>query len=201
MKPTDILSNEHRVIEQVLDCLDKMVTNSTEQQRLEEQPARQAIDFFRNFADRCHHGKEEAHLFPAMEAKGLSRDGGPTGVMLAEHDQGRQHVGAMEAAIDAASHGDEGALKEFTENAQQFTQLLRDHIEKEDRCLFAMATQALSDQEQCDLLMLFDQVDNEELGTGTHAKYLELADALSTRYGVERRPMSHGSGPCSCGRQ
>lgn len=25
MKPTEILSSEHRVIEQVLDCLDKMI--------------------------------------------------------------------------------------------------------------------------------------------------------------------------------
>jgi hemerythrin-like domain-containing protein len=201
MKPTDILSNEHRVIEQVLDCLDKMVTNSIEQQRLEEEPARQAIDFFRNFADRCHHGKEEAHLFPAMEAKGYSRVDGPTGVMLAEHDQGRQHVRAMDAAVAAASQGDAGALHVFTENALQFSQLLRDHIDKEDRCLFTMATQALSDQEQCDLLMMFDQVDSEEFGTATHAKYLKLADDLSARYEVARRPMSHGSGPCSCGRQ
>ena len=201
MKPTDILSNEHRVIEQVLDCLDKMVTRSIERQQLEEEPARQAVDFFRNFADRCHHGKEEAHLFPAMEAKGYSRDGGPTGVMLAEHDQGRQHVRAMDAAIDGASQGDGGALKEFAENAQQFAQLLRDHIEKEDRCLFTMATQALSDQEQCDLLMMFDQVDSEEFGTDTRTKYLDLADELSARYDVKRRPMSHGSGPCSCGRQ
>ena len=201
MKPTDILSNEHRVIEQVLDCLDKMVTRSAEQQKLEELPAKQAVDFFRNFADRCHHGKEEAHLFPTMEAKGFSRDDGPTGVMLAEHEQGRQHVRAMDAAIEAASQGDPGALKNFTENAQQFSQLLRGHIEKEDHCLFTMATQALSDQEQCDLLMIFDQVDSEEFGTATHAKYLQMADDLSAHYGVERRPMTHGSGPCSCGRQ
>ena len=32
------------------------------------------------------------------------------------------------------------------------------------------------------------------------SKYLDLADELSSRYGVKRRPMSHGSGPCSCGR-
>ncbi len=201
MKPTDILSNEHRVIEQVLDCLDRMADNAAKQQQLDAEPAMQAVDFFRNFADRCHHGKEEAHLFPAMEAKGFSRDDGPTGAMLAEHEQGRQRVRAMEAAIEAATQGDTGALKEFTKNAQQFSQLLRGHIEKEDRCLFTMASQALSDQEQCDLLMKFDQVDSEEFGSTTHAKYLKMADDLSARYQVERRPMMHGSGPCSCGRQ
>lgn len=202
MKPTDILSNEHRVIEQVLDCLVKIASRAIEDRKLEKEPAQMAIDFFRNFADRCHHGKEEAHLFPAMEAKGLPREGGPTGVMLVEHDQGRQYVGAMDAAIEAASTGDPNAIKEFAENAQHFGQLLRAHIEKEDHCLFSMANQAFSDQEQCDLLMVFDQVDSEEIGRDTHAKYLKIADDLAARYGIDRRPMMHGSaGPCSCGRK
>ena len=202
MRPTYILSNEHRVIEQVLDCLVKMVSLAVEQRKLEKEPARQAIDFFRNFADRCHHGKEESQLFPAMEAKGFSRDGGPTGVMLIEHDQGRQYVGAMDGAVEAAAEGDVQAIKQFAENSQRFVQLLRAHIEKEDHCLFSMANQAFSEQDQCNLLMKFDQVETEEIGTAVHAKYLKIADDLASRYGVGRRPMMYGSAaPCSCGRR
>ena len=48
MRPTYILSNEHRVIEQVLDWLVKMVSLAVEQRKLEKVPARQAIDFFSN---------------------------------------------------------------------------------------------------------------------------------------------------------
>ncbi len=70
MTPTEILSGEHRVIEQVLDCLEKMIQQSVGDGRLNGHAARQAVDFFRGFADRCHHGKEETHLFPAMESKG-----------------------------------------------------------------------------------------------------------------------------------
>lgn len=202
MKPTDILSNEHRVIEQVLDCLLKMVSRAVEQRVLEKEPARQAIDFFRNFADRCHHGKEEAHLFPAMEARGFVRDGGPTGVMRLEHEQGRQYVGAMDQAVESAAEGDVEAIRQFAESAQRFVQLLRAHIEKEDHCLFSMANQTFSEQEQCDLLMKFDQVETEEIGTDVHAKYLKIADDLAARYEVARRPMMHGSAaPCSCGRR
>lgn len=89
MKPTDVLSNEHRVIEQVLDCLERMVEECRTSNSLEAQPARDAVRFFHTFADRCHHGKEEVHLFPAMEAKGFSRAEGPVGVMLREHEAGR----------------------------------------------------------------------------------------------------------------
>ncbi|MGI6419136.1 MAG: hemerythrin domain-containing protein [Thermoguttaceae bacterium] len=60
MKPTDILMSEHRVIEQVLDCLEKILEQCTSENKLDTISAKQAIEFFRGFADHCHHGKEEA---------------------------------------------------------------------------------------------------------------------------------------------
>ena len=105
MKPTEILSGEHRIIEQVLDCLEKIAQNCATEGRLDRTSAEQALDFFRNFADRCHHGKEETHLFPAMEAKGFPRQGGPTGVMLSEHEQGRAYIRGMAEVIDRAAAG------------------------------------------------------------------------------------------------
>jgi len=85
MRPTEILMQEHRVIEQVLDCLERMAQRVEAGDELDLESAKQAIDFFRNFADRCHHGKEEDCLFPLLEQKGFSREQGPTGVMLHEH--------------------------------------------------------------------------------------------------------------------
>jgi hemerythrin-like domain-containing protein len=84
MRATEILTHEHRVIEQVLGCLEAMGAEARAAGRLDGAAAQDAVAFFRNFADRCHHGKEEVHLFPALEAKGFPRDGGPTGVMLDE---------------------------------------------------------------------------------------------------------------------
>ena len=68
MKPTEILSSEHRVIEQVLDCLDQIITGAERTGKLDSAAATDAVDFFRTFADQCHHGKEETHLFTALEA-------------------------------------------------------------------------------------------------------------------------------------
>ena len=66
MNPTEILMDEHRVIEQVLNSLERMIDRATKARRLEEEPAREAFEFFRMFADHCHHGKEEAQLFPLL---------------------------------------------------------------------------------------------------------------------------------------
>lgn len=184
MKPTDILSSEHRVIEQVLNCLEKMVQECAAGGPLDPVSARDAVEFFRNFADRCHHGKEEVHLFPAMEAKGFPRDGGPTGVMLHEHELGRMHVRGMADSIDGAAGGDHAALNKFCGHARSYIALLREHIQKEDHCLFAMANQALSEEDQRILLAKFHKVESEEMGEGTHERFLEIANRLAERYGV-----------------
>jgi hemerythrin-like domain-containing protein len=184
MKPTDILSNEHRVIEQVLDCLDKMVQTCQREHKIDEQSAKDAVDFFRNFADRCHHGKEEAHLFPAMEAKGFARDCGPTGVMIYEHEQGRKFVRGMAESIDAAAKGDAAEQKEFIRNAREYIDLLREHIQKEDHCLFGMANNAFTEQDQQALSAAFENVEANEIGPEVHEKYLKIADDLAKKYGV-----------------
>ncbi len=200
MKPTEILSGEHRVIEKVLECLETMADLCENRGTLDFQDAADAISFFQTFADRCHHGKEEAHLFPAMEAKGYSRDGGPTGVMLHEHEQGRILIRRMAARLAAASDGDRGAQAEFIEAAREYVELLRQHIQKEDHCLFAMADRAFDDQDQQRLLDAFERVEREHAGEGTHEKYLQLARILAYRYNVAGDSPGVGQIPtCRCG--
>jgi len=200
MNPTDILKSEHRVIEQMLTCLERLVDQSRRQGRLEAEPARDLLEFFRAFADGCHHGKEESHLFPAMEAKGFPRDGGPPGIMLYEHDQGRLHVRSMGAALAKAASDSPQALDEFAHHAQAYVALLREHIHKEDHCLFGMADRAFSEEEQRALLAKFQKVEATDIGEGVHERFLELADSLADRYGVPKAAAAaHAkSGACGC---
>ena len=158
MKPTEILSAEHRVIERVLTCLERMADACERDQKLDADPARLAVKFFRNYADKCHHGKEEARLFPLLETRGFSADSGPTAVMRLEHDQGREFVGRMDRAIEAATAGRPEGVREFNDAARGFIQLLRAHIQKEEHCLFPMVDRALSEEDQAKLLKSFEDV-------------------------------------------
>jgi len=201
MKPTEILSGEHRVIEQVLECLDQIVERAEAGHGLDGQSARDAVSFLHNFADKCHHRKEETHLFPAMEAKGFPREGGPTGVMLDEHEQAREHVRKMDESTEAASQGDTAAVGKFAQHARAYCNLLRNHIEKEDHCLYTMANQAFTEEDQQGLLLAFEKVEAEETGAGVHEKYVSIANELADRFGVPRAATSHhghGAGHC-CG--
>jgi len=57
------------------------------------------VDYL-HYVDRCHNHKEELHLFPKLEAKGMPRHGGPLGVMLQEHERGAADPVAPRAAGD-----------------------------------------------------------------------------------------------------
>jgi hemerythrin-like domain-containing protein len=198
MRPTEILMNEHRVIEQVLDCLDALADACTREHRLAEEPARQALDFFRSFADRCHHGKEENQLFPMLETRGFSPAAGPTAVMRAEHVEGRAMIHDMEGAIPAAARGEDAARSRWIRAARGYSSMLRQHIEKEDHCLFPMADQALRDADQAELGRLFERVEHDDIGAGVHEKYVALADALADHLGVQKSRVSAQARGCGC---
>jgi hemerythrin-like domain-containing protein len=201
MYPTQILSSEHRVIEIVLDALERMAEKTLADGRLEKQPALEAIDFIRHFADGCHHAKEEGQLFPALFEKGFPREQGPVAVMLQEHEFGRAHVRAMAEAVEPAAGGEPSAVQEFVSQARGYVNLLRAHIQKEDHILFPMADRTLSGDDQHRLAEAFDRTETEEVGEGVHERYLKLAASLADRYGVPHESLdhSHGHGSTSCG--
>lgn len=174
-KPTEILSDEHRVIERVLDVLERL-TRAPVAGSLERWT--KALEFFRHFADQCHHYKEEKVLFPAMEAHGIPREDGPIGMMLMEHEQGRAHVRAMMSAVDQLAKGDGAATELLLNHAHGYLALLREHIQKEDDILFRMADEVIPEDEQKTLLGAFEDYEAEETGAGVHEKYLKIAREL-----------------------
>lgn len=174
-KPTEILSDEHRVIERVLDALQRL-TAVPVNPLLEQW--RKALDFFRHFADQCHHFKEEKVLFPALEEHGIPREGGPIGMMLAEHEEGRGHVRSMIDAVEQVAKGNGAASTTLLDHARAYVTLLREHIQKEDDILFRMAEEVIPEEEQRRILKDFENHEAEEMGAGAHEKYLSIAREL-----------------------
>jgi hemerythrin-like domain-containing protein len=187
MDPFETLMEEHRVIEQVLSCLEKMTDEFEAKKTIDAAVATDALEFIRNFADKCHHGKEEDRLFPALEKKEhFPRGCGPTEVMRAEHEHGRTLVRGMSDAIADAKPNKSLAVERFARNARRYVALLREHIHKEDNCLFPNARMSLKEGEGEALSQAFEKVEHEEMGAGTHEKFLSLANSLADRYGVPR---------------
>ena len=197
MRPTEILSSGHRVIEQVLDCLEALASKARDEGRLDVERATTVLEILRTFADRCHHGKEEDRLFPMLVARGLSDRHGPIAVMLDDHRSGREHIRRMTEACAAKD------VARFVPAAHGYVALLRDHIAKEDGVLFPMAESMLDESARQVLLESFRKFEHQDLGAGTHERMLRLADELAEHYGVplaaERGPAHMAAGRCGHG--
>ena len=175
MTPTDELKHEHQIILMVLGAVEREMREIQAGGPVPETRIGQMIDFIQNFADRCHHAKEEDLLFTFMQERGMPIQGGPIGVMLQEHDEGRRLVRAAAEALPRASAGDDGARTALATNLLAFVRLLRVHIDKEDHVLYPMADQLLTAADQADLSAAFERVEAEEMGEGTHERYHQLA--------------------------
>jgi hemerythrin-like domain-containing protein len=178
MSPTETLKHEHQIVLLVLKGAKHEAASIQAGGAVHVEIVEQMVDFFRTFVDRCHHGKEERHLFPAMHGKGMPLETGPLAVMLHEHEQGRAAVRAIAGALERVKGGEAGTEPDLAEALLGYVELLRNHISKEDNVLFPMADRILPAEEQGDLAVLFDKVEEEEIGPGVHEKYHELAHRL-----------------------
>jgi hemerythrin-like domain-containing protein len=136
---TGMLRDEHQLILGVVDVLDETLRKPDSASDLDFDVVERCISFFRLFADACHHGKEEDLLFPELIEHGMPGDAGPIAVMLSEHQQGRLSVRGMAQAIGGARSGDEDAVSALQNHADDYIDLIRAHIGKEDNILFNMA--------------------------------------------------------------
>lgn len=174
-KATEMLSDEHRVIERVLGVMEKLTQDSLVGSL---ESWKKALDFARHFADQCHHLKEEKILFPAMEEHGIPNEGGPIGMMLIEHEEGRSYVRSMFAAVARVEANEQAARESLLASARAYIRLLREHIQKEDQILFRIADDVIPAEEQKQLLRAFEEHEVGEMGAGIHEKYLAIAQAL-----------------------
>ena len=160
----DTLKGEHRIIEKVLDALELAAGR--------EMPASfygRAIDFLSSFADACHHGKEEDRLFPCLERCGIPREGGPIGVMCAEHVMGRAHIRRMREWLEL------GRMEDLRSESLEYVALLRQHIRKEDHVLFEMARHVMAPADALRVSREFAKVDGD---ARPQQRFGAIADAL-----------------------
>ena len=176
MTPTEDLKHEHKVVLLVLGGAEREAAAMKGTGGINTVKLEKIVDFSKNFTDKCHHAKEEKHLFPRLQERGITE---PVAVMLREHEEGRALIAAIAGVMAPAAGGDPAAAMAASEALEDYVALLRAHIEKENNVLFVMADKALSAEDQTELAEAFEKVELEETGEGVHEKYHVLAHEIA----------------------
>jgi len=179
MPATKNLRDEHKMILLVMDACEREAKRIEETGDINTGKIDKMVDFFKGFIDRCHHTKEEKHLFPTMQKMDIPSVDSPISVMLEEHGTGRSIASSIANLLIAVKKGDKAVIDLVKDAMQIYVQLLRAHIGKEDNILYPMYEQATTTEVDKNLEGAFEIVERDEMGEGTHEKYHQLAHELA----------------------
>lgn len=173
----DDLRHEHEAILFALKLLERMSQRLTAGELVEQSDLLAFLNFLKEFADKCHHGKEEGILFPAMVEAGIPQQGGPIGVMLHEHVAGREWIARMDASLNPVVNA-----ASFAAAAQGYGTLLQAHIQKENEVLFPMAEKVLGAAKLDQIFQAFEAHEAQVIGQGRHEELHALLKTLKAKY-------------------
>ena len=170
----ELLTTDHETTEKVLAALEKVFATPA------GPPASVVslmLDYFGVYVDQCHNMKEEKHLFPLIERLGIPRQGGPLGVMLEEHEQGRTLLARWKPLAQAYVAGDSGSLLPLRDVFEEYATLLKNHFWKENDILYPMALRVIAEADAKKVVAGIERLE-ADLGAGTHARYCAVADQI-----------------------
>ena len=128
---------EHRNIESIIEILNKEIRCVEESHKVNPAFIDMVVDFFKVYADKSHHGKEEDIFFKALYQKQLAEhhknyiDG-----IVEEHNQGRATVKKLINATERYKNGQKDTVEPILEAMKWLADFYPKHIEKEDKNFF-----------------------------------------------------------------
>ena len=180
--PVDLLMSEHRLIERMITLTQKEIERVTETREVNPNFIIVAVDFFRSYADRCHHGKEEGILFKGLSQKQLANtDDKMMRALILEHAYARKTVSSLESFKESYVTGNIEASKNILQLMKELVEFYPVHIKKEDTQFFYPSMSYFTPQEQEEMLREFLDFDRNFI----HKKYQQIINTL------ERAPTSN----------
>ncbi len=162
------LVEEHGGIMHMLSIMSSVAQRLQNGENVDKKHLQKIVEFLQNFADKCHHGKEEDILFPRL----IANQSHTTVVneLLGEHKTGRDYIRGINESINNYAVGNADAFH-IAINAEAYVQLLTEHINKENAILFPMADKELSEQQQEEIMEQFEVLERDVIGEGKHEEY------------------------------
>jgi hemerythrin-like domain-containing protein len=180
MGPIEELREEHGAIMKAFSILQGMTPKLEEHNAEAVKDFRRLLEFLTVFVDQCHHAKEEAFLFPAMK-KAHTRNKPLIEELISEHEEGRKMIVTLDAALQSAERGEDRDAEPLVKTVQEYIQLFRTHIRKENGTLFPEAREILSERDQEVMAREFEELEEKRIGKGRHEAFHRMIEELGGR--------------------
>ena len=148
--PMKKMVDEHVLIKRWLALIPKVIENLDLETEGGLENINKGIDFIRNYADKYHHAKEEDETF-----KYFDENLDIIKVIRNDHVKVRAHVKAMLQSIK------EKDKKTLAEHLRAYSEILPEHIKKEDEILYPWMDRSLSTEQIGHLYSKFNEIDEE----------------------------------------
>ncbi len=164
MMPVGYLMIEHRLIERMIKLMaDELVLN-IKNGKVNLSFIDAAIDFIKNYADKCHHGKEEDILFRDLTKKNMSAEHKKImEELIQEHVIGRQTVVRLVSAKEEYASSKTKSTAEIEKNIKWLIEFYPKHIAKEDKQFFLPCMGYFDKEGQARMLEEFYAFDGETI--------------------------------------
>lgn len=178
LQPVDLLIDEHSLIIRMVNFIKKEAEQISKNGIVEPNNIVIAVDFFRTYADKYHHGKEEAILFKELSQRKLSDLHHAMMLeLITEHALSRRTVTSLENVNKEYVAGKTETLQSILKHLNVLIELYPRHIEKENNQFFYPSMQYFTQKEQEAMLGNFAEFDQNF----TTRRYKQIVDFLDNK--------------------
>ena len=178
------IRQEHHTLELVIEMLQRLLADISKQHREPDFALlAAALYYIDDFPERCHHPKEDEHLFRAVRRR-TAAFSPLLDELQAEHVLSARMNGCLQRALVHYQGGAPDGLKRFKDAVDRYAGMLRDHMRKEEALLDRVAD-CLTEEDWREIDAAFDADDDPLFGTHRREEfrkvYLRIINQLPSK--------------------
>ncbi len=167
MNPIERLRQEHQLELMVMQAAQREIGFIVSQGAPRPDRVEKLVLFFKRFVAGFHRVKEEKHLFPTLERRGLSGGTGPLAWVLEEHRETERLLKRIEKALPPSQRGNSSATNIVRCCLSEYIYMLRHHVKREEEFLYPASAVLLQPDDLSRLTEAFDAVEAREIDCGS----------------------------------
>ena len=177
MRPEDNLREDHGRIMKLFAAWQKMLGKLEQPKQSRQEAFAECINLVETFIDKCHHGKEDEILFPAMESSKRPEVTSLIEDLRSEHKTGRSMLEAIKLEFKAFPQPN-GSAEKLIQLCEGYIDLFRKHIRRENAKLLPLLEKCMSAGTREQIADHFEQYEQKTIGSKNN---LGLVDASSVK--------------------